>query len=851
VSDIYHAGQQKGYRGFLSLLGNGTLITMKRHAYLRGETATLQISCFGSADRGELVAINNNGKKFILKEFSPADKTITVNLTTRDFRPGKYTIKADLYRKGDKIDSGKAVPLIIRSRRQPEFPVGLGSNFNMDEESLSIYENLPVSFLTCNAPQGDLYFPGQLDRAFAHGLCLLPNFNILDLWGRGYTSLKKKPYFEFRDGKMRVNRDKGWEFLQTLVYIDGTPDDHRSLSSASPFSPIARKMMLARIQQILALAGNSPALWMVSFQDEVPFRLKADKQTRKLKAGDYSYYAIEHFKNKTGLDKAVFPPVDKPGTVWPDDHSYLKWIRHIGLPGNDFTTVGFDNLYHQLGQEIKKSHPDTRITNYSGAEYGLLDMVLDWNYPFIWDKNLWNTTPGIGLLDFVFDRHRARQQVRPRKPIGALLGWWTGDMSTLPDWCVADFNINTELALAKGNKQISWFSAGRGPKQKKSGPFSRPDLKQALTKWCRFLQRKGALFARLEKRPYHKTAVLWSKVNRAGHVHKTSWKGEYYNVYAGLRNCGANPDLVTDSMIADGDLANYQTLVLCGFNYSSESLWGKIAEFAKTPGKLVFHDSSSRLYPTSSIPLNADYAWYQYGSDKAAEKWGEGLKQRAGIKDCTLKTLKNRSKWRSLGVPLWAKYLESVVMPKLPEPDLAVLNSTGQISPHLLWSGNTPCLFIINMDLEQRRSATIRLKHQGKVAYDIETGTESNLQSNNGRVEFKLKLEPGAWKAYLLPENKMTAISVNSVLENNKVRVSYAVRDRAGALLKTAWPVKVELLDPAGNKTSYIRQTSTEKTGSGEVIFQLGRLTDTHRNWKVQVTDELSGRQAMTNVEVK
>ena len=67
--------------------------------------------------------------------------------------------------------------------------------------------------------------------------------------------------------------------------------------------------MSARVQQILTLADKSPAMWMVSFQDEVPFRMNTNKKAKKLKAGDYSYYAVEYFKQKTGLKKAAFPPV--------------------------------------------------------------------------------------------------------------------------------------------------------------------------------------------------------------------------------------------------------------------------------------------------------------------------------------------------------------------------------------------------------------------------------------------------------------------------------------------------------------------------------------------------------------
>ncbi len=824
VSALYEAGQETAFSGFLGTLSTGALLSMPRHAYLRGEKATVTITPFAATAEGRLVGLHD-AMRIDLGPIAP-EGISEITVDTALLRPGKYVLVAEMPVRENEAVVSKPYSLMVRDQRQPEFPIGLGASFQASDEALALYERLHISHLSSNGPQGDHQFWRQLDRAFGHGISLFPNFNILDVWSRQYESLKREPYFrKDENGTWRVDPEWGWKFLQTLVFADGSEDDHRGLSSASPFSPIAWKMMTARIEQIMAAAGDHPGLMAVSFQDEVPFRMNKDTESGKWKIGDYSYYAVEHFKEGSGLDSPAFPPTDPEGTVWPDDHPYLQWIKLVGLPGNDFTTVGLEELYYRLGRVVQIYRPDVLIGNYSGGEYGKNDVVLDWNYPVLWEPNAGGWGQGGGYLDYVFDRHWARQQARPRKPLWALLGWWSGDMTGQPEWCVSDFRLNTAWALAKGSKQLMWFHAGSDPLENKaSGPFSHAGLRTELEQWCDFLNAKGPLFARLEKRPAKKVGLLWSETNRAGHVAKTNSKAEYHLVFAGLRTIGAEPDVITDRMIREGVLDEYEALVLCGFNYSSESLWQEIERFAARKESSVFYDTTSKLIPAGSVPL--ELSW-----EETFETGGGPL-------------------MRTRAVGKWANHLRSRVLPRLTRSDIEIESASGQVGAHLLWAGKTPYLFILNTEMEQSCEVRVRFRHSGAVAFHLVTGEERNLRNEDGSVTFSEVLPPGGWAPYVLPPQPVADLHAEADVDAGRVHIRFSLRDDVDRVVPAAWPVRVELLDPGGRPTTYIRQTSTEVDGTGRVTMHLGRLTDPEGRWTVLLTNEVTGETVREPIEI-
>lgn len=837
IARLAVAGQKEKYHGLFSLLGDGTLLRLNRHAFLRGEAAKLRFFfCGQNANRADILA-NDGQRDLLLAKWNPRTGLGTLRIDTAQLRPGRYLVRADLFQNGRRINQSKSTLLVIQARRQPPFPVGLGSNFASSDAALAQYEKMHISLISANGPADLPSFSRQLDRAFTHGIGLFPNFNILETWGRRYAtlervppSLKKAPYFvQDAKGTWRVNPETAWKYLQTLVYADGSPDTHTHTSSASPFSPVAWDIMAETVRENLTAAGDSPGLWAVSFQDEVPFRWNNRNPKRRLRVGDYSFYAIKHFKKVTGLSAPAFPPVAPPGTIWPDTLPYLRWMRNIGLPGSDFTNIGLSTLYARLGREVKKYRPDVFCGNYSGGEYGLNDFVLDWQYPVIWEPHANGWGAGGGFLDYIFDRHWARQRVRPRKPLWALLGWWSGDMVNEPDWCVADFRLNTVMALAKGVRQLMWFTGRFNPKNGRgTGIFSRPDLQKEAEKWAGFLHEKGAVFTWLKKKPSHRVAVLWSETNRAGHVQSTPARPDYYLIFSALRTIGAAPDLITDPMIRNGVLDQYEALVLCEYDYASRPLWEKISAFAKQPGKTVFIDAASHLIPPHAVPLGA--------------KWN----------DLLLPPLK---KWtahgpriRTRAVGRWANRLRPLVLPRLSPSNLEIDSDHGMIGAHLLWAEQTPYLFIINLDLDQTRSAVVRFRTDERVAYNLISGNMQRPPVKNGKLEFRETLAPGDAAIYLLARDEVEKLSLNAHAMAGAIFAECAILHRQP--LSAAWPLHVELFDPNGQR-AYERWTSTDTSGHWNGVFRLGRITDPSGNWQLKITELLTRRHVTVPVSAK
>ena len=124
------------------------------------------------------------------------------------------------------------------------------------------------------------------------------------------------------------------------------------------------------------------------------------------------------------------------------------------------------------------------------------------------------------------DEHRARQRVRPLKPLWGLIGWWSDDLRGKPDDCVADFRLNTLLALAKGVESICWFTTydpKPDPDRMGGGVLSRDDLRAEMVRWAEWLHRFGPTFKRYEVRPSRRVAVLFSEDNLAGQIHRGGW----------------------------------------------------------------------------------------------------------------------------------------------------------------------------------------------------------------------------------------------------------------------------------------------------------------------------------------
>lgn len=813
VAELYRQGTAEGYRGLLTSLGGTLLVQMKRHAFLQGEPAHITVLPMASSgDAIHLSAIAPDGNAIPLADL-PC-RTATVTLDTTDFRPGRYRLRCELRKDGVAMHTDETGRLAVRRRQRPAFPVGLDALRHYGDDML---ERAEQWHLTHTSHGGFYSFDGlykDVDRLFYYGLEFFPNLNIhfhvpLPFPGDGW--------FDPQTGKATQKMHD--EVFQVMVEHGDTSLTPVTTSLCSPFSPIARDTMKQRIRDLLNIVDGHPGLQYISFNDEYSHRIGLNRETGVRYYGDYSASAVDYFKQQTGIDHAVFPPDAEPGTVFPDDLTYFKWRDVIGMPG-DYTNAGLSMNAAEMTELIHELRPDIQTTSWSGCEYGACDAVMDYHYPTIWQPAP-GYFQGFGRLDYIFDRHRVRQRVTPIKPVWGLLGWWSDDLRGKPDWCVQDLRLNTIMALAKGAKLITWFTAWGTQNEADQfgrGILSREDLRDEMIQWADWIHRFGPMFAQLETRPSRRIAVLYSEDNRVGTIVQQNNPTDFNWFYPCLRIAGVDVDVITDEHVKDGRLNDYEALVLCAFDYASQTLWDRIQHFAATQGKTVFVDDATALVPDGAISIGFK------ATDTAS------LAGRRWTMDVVNDTY-------DMFVPKLREKVVSNVRPG----SLAVTGSNF-VAPHWLYGGDARLLCLVNYHVFQPQTIDVALQASG-VLYNLETGYII-AQGSDMRWQKTLPKGEAAW--YLLLPHKIGQIEASLSVRDEQFHVKTSIEDSEGRSLKAAIPVQIRLIDPSGEDVSaYERYLATDpRTGDATLTFPVATRMDQKGTWRAVVTELVTGRNA-------
>lgn len=806
-------------KSLLEIAGISVLPDFPRKVYIRGENIPIKLKYFKSADKVEIKIKDEDGKIYPYDSFKPAP---SYTLDTQDLRPGNLEVIFELIN-NNRVAGKGTEKITIHQFKRPEFPVGIGGEMNIPESILKYYAKNHISFITSNGPQG-FGFRNLLDKTYKYGIALFPNLNIVEIWARSFENLKKEPYFIYSEKKKRyvVNKKMGCYFLQTLVPIGGKPEEG-STSSASPFSDYAFSMMKEKIKEIMEEAGDHPGFQYISFQDEVPLRIS--RKNKKVYIGDYSYPAIKYFEKITGIKGPVWPPDLPEGSIIPDNHPYLKWVDIVGVPG-DFTCPAFDNLYKKLSKEVKKYKSDILTTNYSGGEYGYLDAVGDWRYPYIWTPKLWGGGKGEALLDFEFDLHLARQRVFPKKPRWALLGWWTKDMSKANyDFWVQDYNLDTEIAIAKGVKLLEWFSPGYG----KGGYLSTEKGRKAFEKWTDFLYRYGDFLSKFKRKENGNIAVYWSEIDRAPKIRKGGWpaRARYDITYTALRIAGTQPYIVTDKTIKKGILKNFDALVLLDLDYSTESIWKEIKKFSST-GK-VYYDKKTTLYPPSAIPIDFSY------DERAPEKfWPLGGDN---YPEVNLK-----------GIKYQVEKLKKVIPENLKNKNIKI-NGSDYVAYYFLYSGNSKLLFLINYNWKNTEKVNVGLKEKGTI-YTFPEGKKLNIETNNEYKNWDVSIPEGGWKIYYITPAPLGRTEVQLSTNNHILEISIQVKNKGRNNLNVPVPLSIEIYNPEGKILPYTRPSSTDSEGKFYQKVILSKIMDKRGTYRVIIKNFITGEKIIRKIKI-
>lgn len=818
VAQLHRSGPGNAYRRLLADAGIGVTVETQRRAWVRGETAVLDLKPTASGARMRLWAEPDGADQGppVLLWQGPAGPR-EIRFDTRELRPGRYLFSAELLSEETPYRSlrSESLPVHILAIRSPDFPVGIDGLAHYSDEVLAEASSWGLSFVSAGSlPRDDLF--STLDRLLYFGFGLIANLNIhhqksMDLPDAGYFGADRR-------GSPRLID----EVLQTLVLHDDTNFSRYSSSLGSPFSPVARTAMRSGLIGYLEAVRDHPGLLALSFDDEYAFRIGTDKTTGKRYYGDYSPAARQHFRAITGLEP-TFPPVAPPGTVFPDSLPYFRWRDVIGMPG-DPTTAGLASSWAELARILHEMRPDVIATTWSGGEYGEVDVVMDYAYPVIWEPRP-HFKLGHGRLDFLIDRRRARQRGDEPKPIWGLLGWWSHDLRDQPDWCVEDLRLNTVLALAKGVKAINWHTTWPPPKahaNRGNGILSRPDLRDEMIHWAGWLEEQGPMYARLDARRSGRVAALWSEDDRAGKLHRQAQPLQLHWFYPALRIAGFPVDIVTDTAIDQGKLGEYDALVLTDFDYASASLWRRIEAFADTPDKTVVIDAATALRPAGAVAL--PFAYGQRGDPHTDYR---------------------QEPMPPLEYMAWmAGRLRELLGDRLQGSPVRVQGS-DYVAPFLLHAPDGRLLTLVNYHLQETQEVQVcSATDLGAYVYDAETGAllGAPCGHDNG-VVWTVQIPAASSARYLLLARPVERIETELKIEGEDFVIRTKVTDDEGNPVRFPLPVKITLIDPAGHPiAAYTRHTALDPAlGATELRIPVARRMDADGNWSVRIEELITG----------
>jgi hypothetical protein len=824
VATLFGEASETDYKGLLASLGGAVIVGMQRSAFVRGERAVMKVKPYARGERIRLLAVpRENGAPVQLAVLpcQPADYA----LDTSEVRPGRYRIRCELLRDDEVVLTDERARLAVRAERRPEFPVGLDGLLAYDDAMLERAEDWYITHTSHGGFYDTKGFHKDLDRLFSYGLSYFPCLNI------HYQKALPLPGDGWFDPKTGRGTEKLREWVLQVMVLHGdrsfTP---YSTSLASPLSKVARRAMAERVRGVIAAADGHPGLQFLAFDDEYELRIGTDKETGKRFYGGYAPDAREYFRERTGLDP-VFPPEKPPGTVLPDTHPYFKWRDVVGMPG-DATTSCLAVNNAELTGLVHDLRPDIKTTTWSGGEYGNVDAVMDYTYPTIWQPHP-GYAQGFGRLDFQMDLHRARQRVEPLKPLWGLLGWWSDDLRGKPDWCVQGFRLNTILGLAKGVKLITWFTTydpKREAGQFGGGILSREDLREEMIKWAGWIHRYGGMFARLEARPSGKVAVLYSEDNRVGNILRRNRPITPGWFYPCLRIAGVPVDVICDEDVEEGRLEGYDALILYGFDYASQSLWGRIQAFAGTEGKRVFVDEKTDLIPDGATELGIDVLAH---APMKGRPWGMAV-----IHDT---------------YEMFVEQTRAELRPQLGRFDTR-LSGSNFVAPHWLYGGDGRLVCLVNYHIHDRQSVTVEVDVEpGMVVYELEGGkVVAEAGPDERTLSWDTTVGKAGGKMYVLLPARAEDVQTNLEYREGEFAAEVTVEDADGNALRAPLPVHLQFVDPNGKAVpAYERFTATQPgRGVAGVRFQRAGRMDPAGEWKVIATELITGKKATARVRV-
>jgi len=557
----------------------------------------------------------------------------------------------------------------------------------------------------------------------------------------------------------------------------------------SPFSPVGQQAKRELLDQAIGWCKDHPGVRYVNLYDEYGIRM------------DISLPAMTYFNKQTGQTGLPDFTARKPG-IYPDNDRYIQWIDTFGVDFWMNMNLGVEDRV--MTEELHRFAPGLRTFSTPSSGMGEIDYENVEIYPYLLEGPL---ARGVGnrselMADGLMDLYNAEQRVQPRKPQWPLLGWY--NMPGQPE-ANESLKVLLEICLAKG---AQGFLIGPD-----TWVRNRPDMIRSVRTTVDFTNQYGPMLKSLRFTDLGTVAVLVTEYGVMGSAdpgspRSTSWEYAQNPLLQAMRAAGVPIELITPRQVLEGRLDACEGLVLIGYTHTKQSLQDRITAFAKRGG-LVWCDDTTKqsgLAPDDARPLPA-FPDESLANGKAPE-------------------------WEALRTAFIAN-LKRVPM----------LTGNPFLVPYSAKGEGTTVYFVINRHLFDRQQGEVSIDAAQGVVYDLLRGTVVPTVPKNGRLSWPVALDKGDWGIYVLRDAAIKAIQVTTSLQGTQVRYRARVLDAQGKPAAHV-PLRIDVLDPKGQRAPYGAWLTTGATGDVVSNFTIAGLTDPPGAWHIQAKDLLSGNEA-------
>jgi hypothetical protein len=822
--------------------------TDERHAYLRGEQASLRLRLDAGADA---VAFDVGG--WLPRRVPVRAGQASYPLDTALLHAGDYDVRAQPLRAGKPLGEVALFPLTIAAERNPQrFPV----------------------WNWAGAEQPDLRW--WTARGF-NGFRFSSTRDPLDPAGEGARRTAR-----ILDEGTRLGLDMGaylytvgstrWEQEEAARCL--LPDGRRHASKIYPREPVVLDHARRTTEAWVNRFGDYPSFRhaLLSSEYDVPFCTnEVAKTLARQEAGlDLAQVLSPRWvrSGASALDPAKLPPELQPqGGLIPDDHPiyrFLKWWWERGH-GTSVMNAEMARIIKARRPDVMTWHDPYRLAPVYGSHTGL-DCISTWTYGHPDIKRLAYTT----VLQAAArrDHQKVMQDItlyvygRFVVPLG------TPTANLLSDQPGRDpfFNQGPDyareamwLVMSQRPDALCFYFAGRlQPTNAALDPFiSSPETFDAIGEVCRTLVEPYGPAILASRRVKPRVAVLLSASALwfAASPRVPGYINEQILPFCALLMMNHVPfDVLLDDDIAAGRLNDYDALVIPRGDTLTRGNHARIVAFAAA-GKKVIADQSLRASVPGAAVFDADFS-FERSVDGAALAAGRAVTAE-----------EHRARSEALAERL-GPLLAGLPRPAESDSKRVVLNT--------LESGDIRYLFVTNdertygprfgpwklmQDAGVRQTARIRLTASGKPAlYDALSHQPITSTTQGDQAAFEVTLPPARGRLIaVLPEpvGKVVVTAPATCPRGRRSSIVVSVVGASGRPLAGSVPLQIEVRDPLGRRNEYSRYAATVPAGEaagGRYQFSLPFLpgvNDLPGDWQVTVTELIGGGRAEHTLSVR